>query len=157
MKKKNNSCPTFSVSRLRVAVCRISAHSCPSHTSVAFALFSFFRSQSTTKFPLNTVQKRRTFFTLVKPNRVKPCLRQGASSGALRGRLRRGPLTSRGNRGRSEAATGSPKPPVHWSSPVYWHMTQPVYSVLARATMAQPERFELQIVPGNHIQDEVEN
>ena len=42
LKKKKNPCPTFSVSRLRAAVCRISAHSCLSYTSLAFALFPFF-------------------------------------------------------------------------------------------------------------------
>ena len=36
------------------------------------------------------------FYALVKPNRVKKRLPRGASSGALQGRLRRGPLTSRG-------------------------------------------------------------
>ena len=30
--QKKKTCPTFSVSRLRAAVCRISAHSCPSYT-----------------------------------------------------------------------------------------------------------------------------
>ena len=34
-------------------------------------------------------------YALVKPNRLKTCLRQGASSGALRGCLRQGPLASR--------------------------------------------------------------
>ena len=35
------------VYRLLAAVCRISAHSCPPYTSLAFALVSFFLSQST--------------------------------------------------------------------------------------------------------------
>ena len=48
--------------------------------------------------------KSRTVLALVKSNRVKSCFRQGASSGALRGRLRRGPLTSReGGDGRGES------------------------------------------------------
>lgn len=37
-----------------------------------------------------------TFLALVKTNRVKTCRRQSASNGAIRGRLRRGPLTNRG-------------------------------------------------------------
>ena len=41
LKKKKNPRPTFSVSRLRAAVCRISTHSCPSYTSLALALFHF--------------------------------------------------------------------------------------------------------------------
>ena len=46
--------------------------------------------------PLSDEPKSLIFYALVKPNCVKKGLRRGASSGALRGRLRRGPLTSRG-------------------------------------------------------------
>ena len=38
-------------------------------------------------------------------------------------------------------AAKSPKRPMHWSGPVYWHMTLPVHTVLARATRAQPCEF----------------
>ena len=78
---------------------------------------------------------------IVTPNRAKTGLRQGDSSGALRGRLRRAPLISRGGAevaAKPRPVWASPKPPVHWSGPVYWHMTQPVHTVLARATRAQP-------------------
>ena len=79
--KKKNPCPTFSVSRLRAAVCRISAYSCPLYPSIAFALFPCFLSQSSTKLPLKHGPNKTYFLALVKPNRVKTCLRQGTSSG----------------------------------------------------------------------------
>ena len=125
---------------------RISAHSCPSNTTLAFALFSFFLSQSTTKLTLKHRPKTTYFLAIVKPNRVKTWLQQGASSGALRGRLRWGPYTSRGGPGvaaKLRPVPASPNPPVHWSGPVYWHMTQPVHTVQARATRAQPPFFLL--------------
>ena len=89
-----------------------------------FCYFPIFLSQSTTKLPLKHGPNKTYFSALVKPNRVKTGLRQGASSGVLRGRLRRVPLTSRGGAG---VAAG----------PVYWHMTQAVHTVLAGATRAQ--------------------
>ena len=127
--KKKNPCPTFSVSRLCAAVCRISAHSCPSYTSLAFALFAFFL-QSTTNLPLKHGPNTTYFLALVKPNRVKTC-------------LRRVPLTSRGEAGvaAKPRPVSAKQPPVHWSGPVYWHMTLPVHTVhtvLARAIRAQP-------------------
>ena len=60
----------FSVSRLRAAVRRISACSCPSYTSLAFALFSFFLIQPTTKLQSKHGPKTTCFLALVKPNRV---------------------------------------------------------------------------------------
>ena len=58
------------------------------------------------EFCLIFESKSTTFLALVKPNRVKSCPRKSASSGALRGRLRRDPLTSRGwTDGRGFAAT----------------------------------------------------
>ena len=122
------------MSRLRAAKCRIPAHSCPSYASLAFALLVFLLSQSTTKFHLKHDPKMTHFLALVKPKREKTCVRQGASSGTLRGRFRRPPLTSRGR----PRVAASPRPPMHCSGPVYWHITQPVHTVLARATRAQP-------------------
>ena len=60
-KKKKNPCPTFSVSRLRAAVCRISAHSSPSYTSLAVVLFHFFFVNLPPNCLRNTVQTRRIF------------------------------------------------------------------------------------------------
>ena len=57
-----NPCFTFSASRLRAAVCRISAHSCPSYSSLAFALLSFFLSQSTTKLSVKAWSENNVFF-----------------------------------------------------------------------------------------------
>ena len=115
-KKQKQTCPTFSASRLRAAVCRISAHSYPSYTSLAFALFIFL-SQATAKLFLKLGRTTAYFLALVKPNRVKTCLRQGASNGPLRGRLRRSPLTSRGPgvAASPRPVSASPKTPVHWS------------------------------------------
>ena len=90
-----NPCPTFSVSGLRAAVCRIPAHSCSSYSSIAFAPL-FFLESIYHQIAFETWSLKDDFLALVKTKRVKPCLRQGASSGALRGRLRRAPLTSRG-------------------------------------------------------------
>ena len=75
------------------------------------------------------VQKRRTryFLALVRPKPAKQCLRQGASGMALRGRLRLGTRTSRGGVG----IAATPRPPVHCSGPVYWHM--PVNTLAAAA------------------------
>ena len=137
-------------------MCRISAHSCSSYTSLAFALFILlFPSQSTTKLPLKYGPNTTYFLALVKPNRAETCLRQGNSSGALRGRLRRVPFTSRGGgRGRGEAATGlgfaETTSALVGSSD--WQMTLPVHAVLARANRAQtyyfPEMIRLEL--GKH-------
>ena len=68
---------------------------------------------------------------LVKPNRLETCLRQGCSSG---------PSSSVGGGG----VTAKPRPvsasteTVLCLGPVYWHRTQPVYTVLARATSVLP-------------------
>ena len=102
-----------------------------------FCSSSVFSWSSTTKLHLKHGPKTTYFLALVKPKRVKTCLRQGVSSGALGGRLRRGPRTSRGVAG----VAASPRPPVHWSGRVCRRMTQPVYTVLARATRAQPSSF----------------
>lgn len=70
------------------------------HHNLCLAFSTFFRSRSTTpdrKFAFETRLKPSYFIAVVKSNRVKTGLRQDASSGALRGRLRRDPLTSRGD------------------------------------------------------------
>ena len=60
------------------------------------------------------------------------------------GRLQRSPLTSRGGVGVAASPRpvfASPKPPVHWSGPVYKSvpgMMQPVGTERPRATRAQP-------------------
>ena len=57
------------------------------------------------------------------------------------GCLQRGTLTSRGGArvaAKPRPVPASPKPPLHWSGPVNWHTTQPVHTVLARVTRAQP-------------------
>ncbi|CAB1106756.1 unnamed protein product [Ectocarpus sp. CCAP 1310/34] len=59
--------------------------------------------------------KSLIFFALVKPNRVQKRLRRGASSGALRGRLPRGPLTSRGG----PMVAAAPRPRGFAAPPVY--------------------------------------
>ena len=105
LEKKTNTCPTFSVSRLRAAVCRISAHSCPSYTSLAFALFSFLLIQSTTKLPLKHGPKTTYFFNSSEAKSRKnvpppPAGASGAASGAPPS------PAAGGGRGRSEAATG---------------------------------------------------
>ena len=107
--KKKNPCPPFSVSRLRAAVCcRISAHSCPSYTSLAFARFPFFLEVNLTpNFLWNTVQKRMYLYSLfivlalVKPNRVKRCRR--LQRGPSRAPPADPPRQPRGARGRGEA------------------------------------------------------
>ena len=81
--------------------------------------------------------------------RVNDSDAKSRKNGPPAGRLQRGPPGAPpagpphqpgGGRGRGEPRPvwASPKPPVHWSGPVYWHMTQPVHTVLARATRAQP-------------------
>ena len=116
-------CPTLSVSRLRAAVCAVFPHAPVHHTLRSLLLFfSFFLGQSTTKLPLKHGPKTTYRFALGKPNRVKTALRQDASSGALRGPLRRGPLISPGGAGvaaKPGLVPASPKPPVHWLGPVY--------------------------------------
>ena len=117
--------------------CAVFPHNPVHHTLRSLLLFMhFFLVNRTSKSQLKHGPKTTGFFALftVKPKRVKTCLRQGASSGALRGRFRRGPLTSR----RGGGVAASPQSPVHWSGPVYWHMTQPVHTVLPRAARAQP-------------------
>ena len=52
LEKKKNPSPTFSISRLRAVVCRISANLLFIIHFVRFALFSFLLRQSTTKFSL---------------------------------------------------------------------------------------------------------
>ena len=89
-------------------MCRIPAYSCQSYASLDFAPLTFFLSQPTTKLHFKYGPKTTCCLALVKPKRVKTCLRQGASIGALRGRLRRAPLTSRGEgRGHGFAVTTS--------------------------------------------------
>ena len=132
-RKKKESVSHLSLSRLCASLnllCRISAHSCPSYTSLAFALFPFLLSQSTTKLPLKHGPNTTYFLALVKPNRVKT---------HLAGRLQRGPP------GAPPAGPhhqpGGAWVAAHWSGPMYWHMTLPVFTVrtvLARATRAQP-------------------
>ena len=80
--------------------CAVFPHAPVHHTLRSPLLFfPFSLNQSTIILPLKHGRKTTYFLTLVKPNRVKTCLRQGASSGALRGCFRRGPLTSRGRAG----------------------------------------------------------
>ena len=55
--------PFCSVSRLRAAVCRISAHSCPSYTSLAFALFIFFLKSIYHQIAFETRSKHDVFFS----------------------------------------------------------------------------------------------
>lgn len=72
---------------------------------VRFFLFSTYHP-----IALEASPKINLFSALVKPNRVKACARQGAPSGALRGRLRRAPLASRGGAG----VASSPKQRTLW-------------------------------------------
>ena len=81
-------------------------------TKIFVCISAFFSSQSTydMNFTPNaniTFELRprpNIFLALGEPNRINTCLRQSASNGALLGRLRRAPLTSRwgpiANRGR---------------------------------------------------------
>ena len=97
-----------------VLQCAVFPHTLVYHTVRSLLLlFQFFlvNLRAPPKLLMKHGPKTTCFLALAKPNRVKTCLRQGASSGALRGRLRRGPLTSLGG------------PAVHW------HMTQPVRTV----------------------------
>lgn len=76
----------------------------------------------TTELPLRGGPTSTYCLALVKPNRVKASLRQGASSGDLRGCLWRSPLTSQGGPVSPET--------VHQhlcSEPVYWYLMQPVH------------------------------
>ena len=127
-----NPRPTFSASinRLRAATCRIPAHFCPSYASLVLAIPTFLISQSTTKLHFKTWYKNDVWCSSseAKTRENMPPV------GRCQRRLRREPLTSRGGAG----VAASPRPPVHWSDPVYWNMTQPVQYVLARATRAQP-------------------
>ena len=59
-------------------------------------------------------------------------------------RLQRDP---RGGGAGGPGVAAKPRPPVHWSVPVYWHMTQPVHTVLAKATRAQPYDLATQYQP----------
>ena len=129
-----NPCPPISVStgsRLRAAVfvCFLFCffHLCTyipiHHTLRSLLLFHYFSQSIYYRIAFQMVQKRRMLFVLVKPKRVKTCLRQGPSSGAPQERLRRPPLTSRGSTG----VAASPRPPLHWQGPMYWHMKQPVH------------------------------
>ena len=96
--------------------------------------------ERTTKTPHNTAEthsnvrvekglrlrfesKSTTFLALVKPNRLKPCLRQDASSGVLRGRFRQAPLTSRGG----SMVAASPRPNPGW---IQAHSSQGSFSWL---------------------------
>ena len=75
--------PTFSVSWLRASVCRISEHSCPSLRSLLPLLFFFFLGPFITKLHLKHYHPKTTFLLApLKPNRLRICLRQGASGGA---------------------------------------------------------------------------
>ena len=83
-----NPYPTFPVSRRHAAMYRILAYSCPSYASLAFApLYIFFlvNQPATTKLDLKHGPKTTYFLALVKPKRIKTCLRQGAPSGVLVG------------------------------------------------------------------------
>lgn len=94
--------------------------------------------QSTTKFPWKRGLHSRYIFALVRPNGVKTGLRQGASSRALRGRLRRAPPPPAGGGARGSKASLRP---VHCSGPMYWHLSQPAHTVLAQATRAPPYKL----------------
>ena len=61
-----------------------------------FCFLSFFKYSTPESGIVHVAPNHPKKYRIVKPNRVKKRLRRGASSGALRGRLRRGPLTSRG-------------------------------------------------------------
>ena len=92
--------PSFELNTFRFKLAVVSPHTPVPPYLVHFCrLFSLFLSQSTAKFPSKHGPKS-TYFLALRPNRVKTCSWQGAPSGALRGRLRRGPLTNReGGRG----------------------------------------------------------
>ena len=88
-----------------VSKAAILVHFCLPCALIAFALI-FFLGQAITILHLKHASRTTYYLALVTPKRIKTCLRQDASSGALRGPLGRGPLTSRGvGRGRGEAAT----------------------------------------------------
>ena len=58
-----NPCPTCSVYRLRAAMCRISAHSCPSYASLAFAFLTFFAQSIYHQIAFETLAKNDVFFS----------------------------------------------------------------------------------------------
>ena len=76
--KKRIRVPPF---RLRAAVCCISAHSCPSYTSLVFALFSFFLSQSTTK--LTTKHRPKTTYLVFFSNSEAKSRKNAPPAGRL--------------------------------------------------------------------------
>ena len=57
---------------------------------------TYYTAPDTQELPLKRDPKSTLALEQVKPTGLKTCLRQSASSGALCGRLRQGPLTSRG-------------------------------------------------------------
>ena len=129
LKKKRTHVPPFRYLGC-VLQCAVFPHTPVHHTLRSlfkFALFSFFLRQSTTKLPLKHGPKTTHFLALLSINSESKSPSGGASGGP--------PLPAGGG-----VAT-KPRPVSHWSGPVYWHMTQPVdtvYTVLARATRAQP-------------------
>ena len=104
--RKGDTGSTFSGSRLRAGVCRVSAHSCPSYASLDFALLTFVLSQSTAKLHLKHSPKSTNFLALMKPNREKTRLWQGACSGACSGAPPAGPPHKPGG-GRGRGATSA--------------------------------------------------
>ena len=116
-----------------VLQCAVFPHTSAHHTLRSLLLFFHFSLVKIYhQVDFETRSKNKLFLALVKPNPVKTCLRQGASSGPP------SPAGRGGVAAKPRPVSASPKPPVHWSGPVYWHMTQPVHTVLARATRAQP-------------------
>ena len=103
-----NPCPTFSVSRLRSAMCRIPPHSCPPYDSLAFALLIYLFVSIHHHIASEIWSKTYVFFF---SNEAKTRINV-----PLAGRLQRsppgaplaGPLHKPGGgRGRGEAATTS--------------------------------------------------
>ena len=78
----------------------------------AFSSFLVNLSSLTQTLLLRYVLKPTCFSALAKLNCVKTYLRQGAPSGALRGRLRRDPLTSWGGAAATKILVGSTQPGI---------------------------------------------
>ena len=99
----------------------------PVHTLRSPLLFSHF-PQSTTKLPLIHGPKA-TYFSNCSETKSR-------KNGPPAGRLQRAPHQPGGGgvAAKPRPVSASPKRRVHWSGPVYWHMTQPVHTVLVRAT-----------------------
>ena len=118
-----------------VLQCAVFPHTPVHHALCSLLLFlHFFLGQSATKLHLKKGPKTTSFFSPSEAKTRKTVPTAGRLQRGLPGASPAAPLTSRG---RSGVAT-KPRPPMHWSGPVYWHMTQPVHTVLARATSAQP-------------------